>query len=87
MIRLKKENEVFTYGQYDLLLEDDQQIYAYTRTSDDDKVVVITNLSTEEASFEADDKLSYEQLLLNNYPVEKHGDMDSFTLKPYEARV
>jgi alpha-glucosidase len=24
---------------------------------------------------------------LNNYPVEKHGDMDSFTLKPYEARV
>lgn len=87
MIRLKKENEVFTYGQYDLLLGDDQQIYAYTRTSDDDKVVVITNLSTEEASFEADDKLSYEQLLLNNYPVEKHGDMDSFTLKPYEARV
>lgn len=87
MIRLKKDNEVFTYGQYDLLLEEDKQIYAYTRTTDDDKVVVITNLSTEEASFETDDKLSYEQVLLNNYPVEEHGDMDSFTLKPYEARV
>ncbi|MBN8202078.1 glycoside hydrolase family 13 protein [Bacillus sp. NTK034] len=87
MIRLKKDNEVFTYGQYDLLLEEDKQIYAYTRTSDDDKVVVITNLSTEEASFEAEFKLSNNQLLLNNYPVETHEDMDSFTLKPYEARV
>mgnify|MGYP002655610332 FL=1 len=87
MIRLKKDNEVFTYGQYGLLLEEDKQIYAYTRTSDDDKVVVITNLSTEEASFEAEFKLSNNQLLLNNYPVETHEDMDSFTLKPYEARV
>ncbi|KON86025.1 oligo-1,6-glucosidase [Sporosarcina globispora] len=87
MIRLKKDNEVFTYGQYGLLLEEDKQIYAYTRTSDDEVVVVITNLSAKEAAFEAEFKLYYDQLLLNNYPVEVHEDMDSFTLKPYEARV
>ncbi|MDP4170792.1 MAG: alpha-glucosidase, partial [Bacillota bacterium] len=33
MIHLKKENVVFTYGKYDLLMEDDAQVYAYTRTS------------------------------------------------------
>jgi alpha-glucosidase len=87
MIRLKKENEVFTYGQYDLLLEEDKQIYAYTRTSEDDQVVVITNLSSKASDFESEFKLSYDQLLLNNYTIEKHEDVDSFTLKPYEARV
>ncbi|MBT2687320.1 alpha-glucosidase [Bacillus sp. ISL-47] len=87
MIRLKKENDVFTYGQYDLLLEEDKQIYAYTRTSEVDQVVVITNLSAKEAGFKSEFMLSFDQLLLNNYAVEKHEDFDSFNLKPYEARV
>ena len=49
MIALKKENEILIYGTYDLLLEDDPQIYAYTRTLDDEKVIVISNISKEEA--------------------------------------
>ncbi|MFC7371849.1 alpha-glucosidase [Fictibacillus iocasae] len=88
MISLKKENDVFTYGIYDLILEDDAQIYAYTRTSEDDKVVVITNLSKTDAEYSFEElKLSSESLLLANYPVEAHEGLTSFTLKPYEARV
>ena len=37
MIALKKEHDVLNYGTYDLLLEDDSQIYAYTRTLQDEK--------------------------------------------------
>lgn len=37
MIALKKEHDVLNYGTYDLLLEDDPQIYAYTRTLSDEK--------------------------------------------------
>lgn len=88
MIRLKKQNEIFTYGQYDLLLEDDPQIFTYTRTLEGEQVVVITNLKEKEALFQVNDlTLSFDQLLLNNYKVEQHEPLQSFQLKPYEARV
>jgi alpha-glucosidase len=87
MIALKKENEVFTYGTYDLLLEDDKQIYAYTRTLGEEQVVVITNLSKKEAEFTAGLKLNSENLLLANEDAAAHGDVTSIPLKPYEARV
>jgi alpha-glucosidase len=88
MIKLKKDQDVFTYGTYDLLLEKDPQIYAYTRTDDKIKMLVITNLSSTEAkcSFEGT-ALNSEQLVLNNYEVESHKDKDLILLKPYEVRV
>lgn len=88
MIILKKENEVFTYGTYDLQLENDPQIYTYTRTSDNDKVIIISNLSIKEAEFSSSEfVLNYRNLLLNNYQVEEHEDNSKIILKPYEARV
>ncbi|MBN8208808.1 alpha-glucosidase [Bacillus sp. NTK071] len=86
MIELKKNNLVFTYGSYDLLLEDDKQIYAYTRTTKDDRVLVVTNLSTEPAVFKSEFIIEEDQLLLNNYKV-NHVSNESIVLKPYEARV
>ncbi|WP_273853956.1 glycoside hydrolase family 13 protein [Guptibacillus spartinae] len=86
MIELKKNNLVFTYGSYDLLLEEDPQIYAYTRTMEEDAVLVVTNLSIEPAVFNTKLKLEPTQLLLNNYPVAREVN-DSIVLKPYEARV
>jgi alpha-glucosidase len=87
MIRLKKENEIFTYGTYDLLLEEDKQIYAYTRTLGEEKVVVITNLSKSDATFESELTLNSENLLLANLDAADHDDVTSINLKPYEARV
>ncbi|MFC0236945.1 glycoside hydrolase family 13 protein [Fictibacillus phosphorivorans] len=87
MIALKKKNEVFTYGVYDLILEEDEQIYAYTRTLGEEKVVVITNLSKTEAQFETVLKLNANELLLANKEVAPHEDVTSVTLQPYEARV
>jgi alpha-glucosidase len=88
MIRLKKENEVFTYGTYDLLLEDDPKIYAYTRSDENDKVIVISNLSAKEAEFTGSTfNLQFNNILLNNYHIDVHDDTSEITLKPYEARV
>ncbi|MDO6656456.1 alpha-glucosidase [Anaerobacillus sp. 1_MG-2023] len=86
MIQLKKENLVFTYGTYDLLLEKHPQLYAYTRTTEEDQVLIVTNLSIEPAVFETRLVLEQDQLLLNNYPVVQEVN-DSINLKPYEARV
>ncbi|MBM7580844.1 glycoside hydrolase family 13 protein [Jeotgalibacillus terrae] len=88
MIALKKEHDIFTYGIYDLILPEHHQIYAYTRTLEDEKVVVLTNLSTKDAICEdLDFKISLDHLLLNNLPVAAHDDTTTVVLKPYEARV
>ncbi|MCM3123669.1 MULTISPECIES: alpha-glucosidase [unclassified Mesobacillus] len=88
MIEMKKAHEVFTYGRYDLVLEDHDQIYAYTRTLGDKQAIVISNLSGEPASFEFGGfPLETSKLLLNNYQVEEHGHATEYTLKPYETRV
>ncbi|WP_044339603.1 glycoside hydrolase family 13 protein [Rossellomorea aquimaris] len=88
MIQLKKNENVFTYGSYDLLLEKDKQIYAYTRTGEVQSMIVITNLSTKNAVCDLDElKVSSSDLLLNNYDVDSHENVSMLTLKPYEARV
>jgi alpha-glucosidase len=89
MIQLKKNNEVFTYGIYDLILDDHTQIYAYTRTLDNDKVVVLSNLSDESATWEEplDFSVRSEDLLLANYDLSDHDLMNKLTLKPFETRV
>lgn len=88
MIQMKKANQVFTYGTYDLVLEGHEQIYAYTRTLDDKQAIVISNLSGEPASFEFDGfPLETSKLLLHNYQVQDHEPTAAFTLKPYETRV
>ncbi|MFK4333600.1 alpha-glucosidase [Bacillus sp. RC240] len=88
MIALKKEHDVLNYGTYDLLLEDDPQIYAYTRTLQDEKVIVISNISKEEAVYnESLFALERKRLLLNNYKVAEHEQITTITLKPYETRV
>ncbi|ENQ3078749.1 glycoside hydrolase family 13 protein [Bacillus sp. WLY-B-L8] len=88
MVALKKEHEVFTYGTYDLLLEDHPQIYAYTRTLRDEKVVVISNISKSEAVYEETSfELECNRLLLNNYEVEAHNAATTITLQPFETRI
>jgi alpha-glucosidase len=84
MIRLKKNNEVFTYGTYDLLLAEDPQVYAYTRTLNQDKVLVIANLSEKPAKVE-EVNVDIHNLFLSNYDVKDQGT--TLSLQPYEARV
>ncbi|AZU60789.1 glycoside hydrolase family 13 protein [Neobacillus mesonae] len=86
MIRLKKANEVFTYGTYDLLLKNDPQIFAYTRTLKDEKVMVVANLSLSDAVIEGYN-FNHDQLLLNNYEVKEHEPVQELKLQPYETRV
>ena len=88
LIKIRKENLSLIYGRYDMILEEDEKIYAYTRTLDNDKYVVIVNLSDEEALYKYDDlDLIYENLMLANYKVREHGILKEVLLKPYEARL
>ena len=87
MIRIRKENETLVYGSYDLILDEDDKIYAYIRTMGDEKFIVIVNLSHDEVKYSYEEKLNYSKLLLSNYKVEAHDMINEFILKPYEARL
>ncbi|MFC4402560.1 glycoside hydrolase family 13 protein [Gracilibacillus xinjiangensis] len=89
LIKLRKEEEALIYGTYDLILEDHDQIYAYTRTFHNKKALMMINLFEQEAAFHLPESLKdyTAQLALSNYEVNKEEVIDIVTLKPYEARV
>src|SRR5262249_1744166 len=89
MIRMRKEYPQFVYGEYELLLTEHKQIFAYTRSGDGGKAFVICNFSADSAELMlpagiADGKV---QLMLYNYPDDDMQTLRDCTLKPYEARV
>jgi oligo-1,6-glucosidase len=89
LIRLRREHSVVVYGTYDLLLESHEQIYAFTRTLDDERLLVILNFSPDTPVFAmpSDVTFSTTELLLSNYDVDKGEEIKRLTLRPYEARV
>jgi alpha-glucosidase len=89
LIQLRKENEVLVYGNYDLILKRHNEIYAYTRTLENKKILVITNLFAKEAKFILPRNLTYKssELLISNYEVDPNEKIKHITLRPYEARV
>jgi oligo-1,6-glucosidase len=89
LIRLRRENPVIVYGRYDLILDEHEQIYAFTRTLDDDRLLVILNFSTETPVFDLPGNILFTtaELLIANYKVDSADDIHQFTLRPYEARV
>lgn len=88
MINLRREHLCLIYGKYELILENSEEIFAYTRTLDDEKFIVITNLSNKEVNYSFETyKLKYKNLILSNYEVNEHCDYNEFKLRPYEARL
>lgn len=89
LIRLRKVHPVIVYGAYDLLLEDDEQIYAFTRTLEHDCLLVLLNFSsaTPTRTLPAGLAFTDQQLLIANYPVDLAERIDRLTFRPFEARV
>ncbi|WLF68735.1 alpha-glucosidase [Clostridium septicum] len=88
MIKLKKERLPLIYGKYNLILEEDEDIYAYERILDNDRYIIITNLSENNVIYSYKNAvLNSDNLLLSNYQVKEHKDSTEFDLRPYEARL
>jgi len=89
LIRLRRENPIIVYGVYDLILPWHEEIYAFTRTLDEDRLLVILNFSRNTPVFQLPDDISYSsgELLICNYNVDAHEDIHQISLRPYEARV
>ena len=87
LIRLRKENAVIVYGTYDLLLPDDPELYVYTRTLEEEKLLVICNFygNTREYTLPEDWQPDAMECLIGNYKEVKNGR--TMTIRPYEAVV
>ncbi len=93
LIALRREHAVIIDGRYDLLLPEDRQIYAYTRTLDGTVLLVVCNFSAQALRFDWPDALAdaaqgaAPQLLITNLPVDDADPRAGFALRPYEARA
>ena len=85
IIGLRKKETVMVYGTYQLLDPDNEKLYVYTRTLDNEKLLVICNFTEEEETYSIPEEFSEGEVLISNYhreTVEKE-----ILLKPYEALV
>ena len=89
LIRLRKDSPIIVYGRYDLILESHREIYAFTRTLEDDRLLVILNFTESKPAFELPSSVVFsdKELLIGNYAVDPVEDLRLVSLRPYEARV
>ncbi|MGI4865385.1 MAG: glycoside hydrolase family 13 protein [Janthinobacterium lividum] len=85
-IKLRKQHSVLVYGQYQLLDAANPNIYAYTRTLDAEKMLVVLNFSSEPRTWLIPSNLQRTgKPWLNNYPALSTGA--ELALQPWQAVV
>lgn len=83
LIQFRKEYSVLVDGDFDLLLENDENIFAYQRKNDKQTMVVVCNFFDKTIEMPLEDEVKDMQILLANYS----GIEDTSVLRPYEARI
>ncbi|MGE6611730.1 glycoside hydrolase family 13 protein [Peribacillus sp. NPDC076916] len=88
LIQIRKKHEIVVYGRFELLWPDDERIFAYTRSFEEEKLLVLCNFKEEDASYTLPEELhAYSATrLIGNYDQEEEG-ISSKPLRPYECRV
>ncbi len=87
LISLRKQEKIFTHGNYQLLLEDDEAIFAYTRTYQQEKLVVVCNFTDQAQTCELPNLTGDIELFITNEPTDDLHILHHFTLNPYEAFI
>lgn len=89
LIRLRKEMPIIVYGRYDLILEDHPKLFAFTRSLEKEKLLVINNFSRDGVEFSLTAGSDYRngRLIIANYDVDETKAGEKIDLRPYESRV
>lgn len=90
LIQLRKDFDIVTEGDYQLILEDDREIFAYLRNWNDEKLLVINNFYGTDADFVVPSELGLNglesEILISNYGDSPRA-FEKMTLRPYESIV
>lgn len=85
LIALRKENPIMVYGKYELLLPDSEELFVYTRTLEQEKLLVVCSFCDHETVFTIPDEFVGTTCLISNMANE-YGKVE-IVLQPYEAFV
>lgn len=83
LIKLKKSDDIYTYGEFNLIDDANENIFAYTRKLNNKTVLVAGNLTDHVASLNLPFEVEASQIKLHNYK----NDLDITNMKPFEAFV
>jgi len=83
MIQLRKNNLTLIYGAFELIDENNKQIFAYTRQLGNEKLLIVLNFSDTAATLNSKKDLSKAKMLICNYEEAS----DNHLFKPYEAVI
>ncbi|MBU3182056.1 glycoside hydrolase family 13 protein [Clostridium psychrophilum] len=89
LIDIRSKNQIVVYGIYNLILEDNEELYAYTRTLGEEKLLIICNFVDRISKFNLPQSIKYssQKLIIGNYKISNGVNIKSIEMKPYEARV
>lgn len=85
LIRLRHENEIIVYGEYELLEPQNEELFIYTRTWNNEQLMVLCNFTDKDVAIPAAVMAQIPadaQILISNHV----GNLEA-VLRPYEARV
>ena len=85
LIRLRKEKDIIVYGGFEPLYRDDEQIFAYIRRQDQEKLLTVCNFSDKNAKMEIPEEFKGAECLITN--LDRTVFEGKIVLKPYEAFV
>lgn len=84
LIKLRKTEETLVHGIYELLLPNDENIYAYTRSLGTEKLLIICNFYETEQSFSYN---ASAEIILSNYNKNGIINLKQLVLAPYESFI
>ena len=85
LIRLRKEKDIIVYGEFEPLYREDEQIFAYTRKQDQEKLLTVCNFSDKNAEVEVSEEFKGAECLITNLGRKEFEG--KIVLNPYEAFV
>ena len=83
LVQLRKDYPVFVDGKFTLLLEDDENIFAYSRKNEEKTMIVVCNFFDKEIPIPLAKECEGMEVLISNYK----DTSDMSVLRPYEARM
>ena len=83
LIQLRKEHEVMVYGTYQLLFPEDEDLYIYTRTLEEEKWLIVCNFHEKTRKLQCK---RAGQVMLSNYADTPAAEKIT-ELRPYEAVI
>ena len=85
LISLRKEKDIIVYGEFEPLYREDEQIFAYTRKLDQEKLLTVCNFSERNAEMEIPEEFKGAECLITN--LGRKDFEKKVLMNPYEAFV